>query len=171
MVKRQVFNILIFFLLLFCVLINLNVWKRKSKLNSIKNDYSFVIGKKVVYGKIIEQLEKVSENYILSIINPVCESCYVKINQWDSIVSKNKLLKNNKVVFLVVEDEFERLDEIISDKKDLIFIFDYENEFMKNNKYFTQSQTYLINKQHEVILCGDPLHDKITMSLFMDEID
>jgi len=55
--------------------------------------------------------------FILNIISPTCEDCYVNLNKWELIASQNKKLQK-KIIFLVIGDEFERLDEIIKQNKD-----------------------------------------------------
>ncbi len=83
----------------------------------MNSDYSFIINKPIDYSCLDSTNQHISNsNYILNIISPTCEDCYVNLNKWELIASQNKSCRKNNI--LVIGDEFERLDEIIKQNKD-----------------------------------------------------
>lgn len=165
---KKIFYLIIVIAISGLVVINLSCLEKRKCLKTMQNDYSFIIGKKIDFTTIDttqHDLEDTS-TYILSIITPTCEDCYVKINKWSHLVDENQHLK---VIFVVTGDEFERLDEIVKEKKDLHFLFDYDSVFQKKNPHILLSQTYLI-ENNTIILCGEPLQNKMVMNIFMDYI-
>ena len=73
------------------------------------SDYSFIINKPIDYSCLDSTNQHISNsNYILNIISPTCEDCYVNLNKWELIASQNKKLQK-KIIFLVIGDEFERV--------------------------------------------------------------
>ena len=75
----------------------------------MNSDYSFIINKPIDYSCLDSTNQHISNsNYILNIISPTCEDCYVNLNKWELIASQNKKLQK-KIIFLVIGDEFERV--------------------------------------------------------------
>ena len=121
----------------------------------MNSDYSFIINKPIDYSCLDSTNQHISNsNYIL--------------NKWELIASQNKKLQK-KIIFLVIGDEFERLDEIIKQNKDFQFYFDYTHNFFKLNPLIPRSQTFLI-EDNKIILCGSPLDNKMIMNIFIDYI-
>lgn len=153
------------------VVINLSCFEKRRCLRTMQEDYSFIIGKKVDYSFVdsLQVIPKSGSDYILSIVSPTCEDCYVKMNKWTKLVAQNPILRD-KLVFIVVGYEFERLNEVIPANKELHFIFDYENQLFQENPFLLQSQTYFIEND-TIVLCGEPLLNRMEMNLFMDYIN
>ena len=94
----------------------------------MNSDYSFIINKPIDYSCLDSTNQHISNsNYILNIISPTCEDCYVNLNKWELIASQNKKLQKKIIAMLRSAhqqsitnrgDEFERLDEIIKQNKD-----------------------------------------------------
>ena len=93
----------------------------------MNSDYSFIINKPIDYSCLDSTNQHISNsNYILNIISPTCEDCYVNLNKWELIASQNKKLQK-KIIFLVIGDEFERLDEIMIFNSTLIILIIFLN--------------------------------------------
>ncbi len=67
----------------------------------MNSDYSFIINKPIDYSCLDSTNQHISNsNYILNIISPTCEDCYVNLNKWELIASQNKKLQK-KIIFLI----------------------------------------------------------------------
>ena len=56
----------------------------------MNSDYSFIINKPIDYSCLDSTNQHISNsNYILNIISPTCEDCYVNLNKWELIASQN----------------------------------------------------------------------------------
>ena len=166
--KKIIYYISGILLIVLIIIINLSSFQKRKLLKIMNSDYSFIINKPIDYSCLDSTNQHISNsNYILNIISPTCEDFYVNLNKWELIASQNKKLQK-KIIFLVIGDEFERLDEIINQNKDFQFYFDYTHNFFKLNPLIPRSQTFLI--EDNKILCGSPLDNKMIMNIFIDYI-
>ena len=68
----------------------------------MNSDYSFIINKPIDYSCLDSTNQHISNsNYILNIISPTCEDCYVNLNKWELIASQNKKLQK-KIIFVTI---------------------------------------------------------------------
>ena len=116
--KKIIYYISGILLIVLIIIINLSSFQKRKLLKIMNSDYSFIINKPIDYSCLDSTNQHISNsNYILNIISPTCEDCYVNLNKWELIASQNKKLQK-KIIFLVIGDEFEPLDEIIKQNKD-----------------------------------------------------
>ena len=59
-----------------------------------------IINKPIDYSCLDSTNQHISNsNYILNIISPTCEDCYVNLNKWELIASQNKKLQKKNNIF------------------------------------------------------------------------
>lgn len=169
---KKILYVVISIFILILIIINISIFHKKNCLKQMQSNYSFIINKKIEFAPLdsITQNANSTHNHILTIVSPTCEDCYVKINRWNTIVQRDKRFQN-RVYFLVTGNEFERLNELVKEKNNLKFIYDYENTFFKQNPNCLPSLTYLLGEKNNVILCGMPLENKTTMNIFIDNLN
>ena len=106
--KKIIYYISGILLIVLIIIINLSSFQKRKLLKIMNSDYSFIINKPIDYSCLDSTNQHISNsNYILNIISPTCEDCYVNLKSC-----------RKKIIFLVIGDEFERLDEIIKQNKD-----------------------------------------------------
>ena len=97
--KKIIYYISGILLIVLIIIINLSSFQKRKLLKIMNSDYSFIINKPIDYSCLDSTNQHISNsNYILNIISPTCEDCYVNLNKWELIASQNKKLQK-KIIF------------------------------------------------------------------------
>ena len=98
--KKIIYYISGILLIVLIIIINLSSFQKRKLLKIMNSDYSFIINKQIDYSCLDSTNQHISNsNYILNIISPTCEDCYVNLNKWELIASQNKKLQKKNNIF------------------------------------------------------------------------
>lgn len=136
------------------------------------------IGKTIVYPDSIKERlvdnDKNAEFRILSYIDSLgCISCKLQLNKWKKMQSEmdTTLSLSTSIVFIVhpsVEKDIRILFKAYQFSPSLC-IFDKNNEIYLKNKFPSQNdlQTFLVNKNNEILAIGNPVHNPKVKELYL----
>lgn len=112
---------------------------------------------------------------ILTIVDSLsCKSCKLRLYEWKKlIIEADSIFNSLSFIFVVHSNNYEEIDHIIKNNKfDYPIIYDRKNQIGKLNNFPQQSnfQTFLINKNNQVILLGNPINNKKVWTLYKEVI-
>ncbi len=164
--KKLLWGVLIVLTITIFFLYNYGIYVESRTEKKIFDSHSYIIGtildlscaNDIVVHKNID----FEYNTILLTVTSTCGSCYIKLSQIDALVKKDSRFKNVNVL-IVVEGDYEN-EKIISviEQYGFNYIVDKGNYILKNNRYFSMNQMYVIDSKNEVLLVGD-LFESMTM--------
>ena len=88
--KKIIYYISGILLIVLIIIINLSSFQKRKLLKIMNSDYSCLDSTNQHIS---------NSNYILNIISPTCEDCYVNLNKWELIASQNKKLQKKNNIF------------------------------------------------------------------------
>ena len=105
-------------------------------------------------------------NTIIFAVTATCENCYTKINKLRTLINNETKYKYVNVLIVVMgEYDNYRITSLL-DLHKFNYIVDKGDELLKNNKYFSMNQIYVINANNEILLLGDLLSSKTMHRVF-----
>jgi len=176
---------LIFFLSGITIL-NTSCIQKVNKENRILTDLKTKIGHKLFLPQEFEEYclsskEAFNKNDLLSselkivtYIDGNCHVCVSDLKEWHKFISENSSFKELKFLFYVHADDFsvfKRLNEAYIHFPFLLFL-DQTSSFFKINNLSDNKimQTFLLDKEGNIVLVGNPLFSEELKSLYRDEI-
>lgn len=108
-----------------------------------------------------------------------CSSCFVnRLCEWNELLAE-KMVKNGTVGFIFIMEPREGETEILVDHLNNSsflhpVLIDYQHQFRKDNPQIPKGTAYhdfLMNQKGNIVLVGDPLHNKSIRELFDKEIN
>lgn len=155
--------------------------------SSQETDYAKIVqdmvGKTIVYPDSIETLDGIiferplTDYTILSYYDATgCTSCRMKLSKWNKLLKEIDSLKNDVTISLILVAETTKpkhIDIIAQQNKfHHTILMDSNNEFAKINHIpeDTELQCFLLNKENEIILLGNPLDNPAIWKLYTSEI-
>jgi hypothetical protein len=115
-----------------------------------------------------------SEIKIVSYINGNCDICISDLKKWQDYIDENYPYKELTIIFYVHADDphtFKYINNTYIHSKFPMFL-DSNNYFFRNNKLSEDKilQTFLLDKEGNVILVGNPLFSEELKVLYKNEI-
>lgn len=162
--------------IIFLVVFNYGLFIEKKTEKNIIENYSHIIGTKLEIDSLTNNIninKSVNINYktIFFLVSPNCESCYVKLNKMYSLINSDaRFSKVNVVVVIVGEGDNSNIVDLVN-KYQFNYIIDENNTVLKENRYLSLNQIYIIDNQKIIQFVGDPFANRTIRRLFSNYIN
>src|SRR5574344_150665 len=123
----------------------------------ILENYSHIIGKHLYLDSTRDSLIKNEKlnlncNSIMFLVSSSCESCYIKLNKMFSLTQSNEDFFDVNVIVVIIGQEDENSDLIdLINKYGFNYIVDKDDAILKNNKYISLNQIYVVDNTNKVL--------------------
>jgi len=181
--------ILISVLSIFCAVSSCINNNQNNTKNQFKEKVKAYIGKKIILPK--DSLIHLKDNNVLPIeesnlysnemkivtcINANCHICVYNLDKWKQELIKKINSKNLNYIFYLYTDNYDLFKKSLYYKisGDYPLLIDTTNAFVSDNnlpKMDKRFHTFLINKNNEIILVGNPLQNIRIKNLYFEEIN
>ncbi len=162
-------------------LIFITIFSCKRENKNIENTLLGIVGREINLIDSLKYYSKKNGFYndspktdlkVVTYIDGGCGSCVFELNEWKEFLSSPKL-KNVSCLFFVKSYDKKQI-ALILDEADFSYpvIIDLTNKFYEVNEINADKnyQTFLVNKDNEIVLVGNPTYNSQIKKLYFETI-
>lgn len=135
-------------------------FQEQQKIKNLKARYSHIIYSRIELNMFDDKVVKYKpynkkSNTIVFAVSASCEKCYTKLNQLYELMQSSAKYEDANILIVILgsygNDKIVRL----LDQYRLNYVIDEDDQLLKNNRYFSVNQIYVVDSSNKVLILGD----------------